>query len=62
MNPNSKASRGVVSRIGDTDVVKLGTQVLSDEEGRIFAGGIKGMKVGFGASFKVLADYLAQRS
>jgi uncharacterized protein YndB with AHSA1/START domain len=34
----------------------------SDEEGRIFAGGIKGMKVGFGASFKVLADYLAQRS
>jgi uncharacterized protein YndB with AHSA1/START domain len=34
----------------------------SEEETRIFAGGINGMKMGFGASFKVLADYLAQRS
>jgi uncharacterized protein YndB with AHSA1/START domain len=34
----------------------------SDEEARVFAGGINGMKMGFGASFKVLADYLAQRS
>jgi len=34
----------------------------SDEEARIFAGGIAGMKMGFGASFNVLADYLAQRS
>jgi uncharacterized protein YndB with AHSA1/START domain len=34
----------------------------SDEEARIFAGGIAGMKMGFGASFKLLADYLARRS
>jgi uncharacterized protein YndB with AHSA1/START domain len=34
----------------------------SAEETRIFVGGIKGMKMGFGASFKVLADYLARRS
>ena len=34
----------------------------SDEEAGVFAGGINGMKMGFGASFKVLADYLAQRS
>ena len=34
----------------------------NDEETRVFSGGIKGMKMGFGASFKVLADYLAQRS
>jgi uncharacterized protein YndB with AHSA1/START domain len=34
----------------------------SDEEASIFAGGIVGMKKGFGASFNVLADYLAQRS
>ena len=34
----------------------------SDEETRIFAGGINGMKMGFGATFKLLADYLAQRS
>ena len=34
----------------------------TDEETRVFAGGINGMKMGFGASFKVLADYLAQRS
>jgi uncharacterized protein YndB with AHSA1/START domain len=34
----------------------------SNEETRIFAGGINGMKMGFGASFKVLADHLAQRS
>ena len=33
----------------------------SDEETLVFAGGINGMKMGFGASFKVLADYLAQR-
>jgi uncharacterized protein YndB with AHSA1/START domain len=33
----------------------------SDEEARVFAGGIKGMKMGFGASFQVLADYLTQR-
>jgi uncharacterized protein YndB with AHSA1/START domain len=31
----------------------------SDEETRIFAGGINGMKVGFGRCFQVLADYLA---
>jgi len=30
----------------------------SDEEARVFSGGINGMKMGFGASFKVLADYL----
>ena len=34
----------------------------SEEETRIFAAGINGMKMGFGAVFKVLADYLAQRS
>lgn len=34
----------------------------SEEKTRIFAGGINGMKMGFGASFKVLADYLAQRN
>jgi uncharacterized protein YndB with AHSA1/START domain len=34
----------------------------SDEEISVFAGGINGMKAGFGASFKVLADYLAERS
>lgn len=32
------------------------------EEAGVFAGGINGMKMGFGASFKVLADYLAQGS
>jgi uncharacterized protein YndB with AHSA1/START domain len=32
----------------------------TDEETRVFAGGINGMKMGFGASFKVLADYLAR--
>jgi uncharacterized protein YndB with AHSA1/START domain len=30
----------------------------SDEEARVFSGGINGMKMGFGATFKVLADYL----
>ena len=34
----------------------------SEEETGIFAGGINGMKIGFGASFKLLADYLAHRS
>ncbi len=34
----------------------------SEEEARIFAGGIAGMKKGFGASFNVLAEYLAQQS
>ncbi len=34
----------------------------SDEEVRAFAGGIAGMKTGLGSVFKVLADYLAQRS
>ena len=34
----------------------------TDEETRIFAGGIDGMKMGFGASFKILANYLARRS
>jgi uncharacterized protein YndB with AHSA1/START domain len=34
----------------------------SEEESLVFAGGINGMKMGFGGSFKVLADYLAQRS
>lgn len=34
----------------------------SDQEARVFAGGINGMKMGYGTSFKVLADYLAQRS
>jgi uncharacterized protein YndB with AHSA1/START domain len=33
----------------------------SEEQTRIFAGGINGMKMGFGASFKVLADYLQRR-
>jgi uncharacterized protein YndB with AHSA1/START domain len=33
-----------------------------DEELRVFAGGITGMKAGFGASFKVLENYLAQRN
>jgi uncharacterized protein YndB with AHSA1/START domain len=33
----------------------------SDEEAGIFAGGIAGMKAGFGASFQVLADYLGRR-
>ena len=34
----------------------------SEAETRTFAGGINGMKMGLGAGFKVLADYLAQRS
>ena len=34
----------------------------NDEEALVFSGGINGMKMGFGASFKILADYLAQRS
>ena len=34
----------------------------SEEETHVFAGGINGMKMGFGASFKLLANYLAQRS
>ncbi len=34
----------------------------NDEETRIFAGGIAGMKMGFGASFNKLAGYLARRS
>jgi len=33
----------------------------SNEEAQVFAGGINGMKMGFGASFKILANYLAQR-
>jgi len=33
----------------------------SEEEARVFAGGIAGMKAGFGATFQVLANYLAQR-
>ena len=33
----------------------------SAEEAGVFADGINGMKMGFGASFKVLADYLARR-
>lgn len=32
----------------------------SDEETLLFAGGIKGMQMGYGATFKILADYLAQ--
>ena len=34
----------------------------SDEEAGIFAGGIAGMKMGFGASFNLLENYLARRS
>ena len=34
----------------------------SDDEARIFSGGINAMKMGFGASFEVLADYISQRS
>ena len=34
----------------------------SNEEARVFAGGLNGMKMGFGASFQVLADHLAQRN
>ena len=34
----------------------------SEEEAHVFASGINGMKMGFGASFKVLAKYLAQRT
>jgi uncharacterized protein YndB with AHSA1/START domain len=34
----------------------------SNEEARVFAGGLNGMKIGLGASFQVLADHLAQRS
>ena len=34
----------------------------SDEEALVFAGGINGMKMGFGAGFKLLADYLARRA
>ncbi len=34
----------------------------SEEESRVFAGGISGMKKGFGASFNILADYLARRT
>jgi uncharacterized protein YndB with AHSA1/START domain len=33
----------------------------SEDETRVFAGGINGMRMGFGASFKTLAHYLAQR-
>jgi uncharacterized protein YndB with AHSA1/START domain len=34
----------------------------TDEEARVFSGGINGMKMGFGGTFKILADYLEQRS
>jgi uncharacterized protein YndB with AHSA1/START domain len=34
----------------------------SDEEAGIFAGGVAGMKMGFGASFNLLENYLARRS
>lgn len=34
----------------------------SDEETLLFAGGINGMKMGYGATFKILADYLAHPS
>jgi uncharacterized protein YndB with AHSA1/START domain len=34
----------------------------SEQEAGIFAGGIAGMKVGFGASFNLLAGYLSRRS
>jgi len=34
----------------------------SEEETRVFAGGIDRMKMGIGAAFEVLANYLAQRS
>lgn len=33
-----------------------------DDEAQVFASGINGMKAGFGATFKVLADYLAHKS
>jgi uncharacterized protein YndB with AHSA1/START domain len=33
----------------------------SDEQGRVFAGGVNGMKAGFGACFNELADYISQR-
>ncbi len=33
----------------------------SSEETLVFAGAIQGMKMGFGGSFQILADYLAQR-
>jgi hypothetical protein len=35
---------------------------FSDEHGDLTRNPINGMKMGFGASFKVLADYLAQSS
>jgi uncharacterized protein YndB with AHSA1/START domain len=31
-----------------------------DEESRVFSGGINAMKIGFGGSFKVLENYLAE--
>jgi uncharacterized protein YndB with AHSA1/START domain len=34
----------------------------NEDETSVFAAGINGMKMGFGGSFKVLADYLAKRS
>ncbi|MBV8904089.1 MAG: SRPBCC domain-containing protein [Acidobacteriia bacterium] len=34
----------------------------NEEESGLFAAGINGMKIGFDRSFKVLADYLAQRA
>jgi uncharacterized protein YndB with AHSA1/START domain len=34
----------------------------SEEEARVFASGVNGMKMGFSASFKILADYLVQQS
>jgi uncharacterized protein YndB with AHSA1/START domain len=34
----------------------------SEDQTRVFAGGMTGMKMGFGASFEVLAKYLARRS
>jgi uncharacterized protein YndB with AHSA1/START domain len=33
----------------------------NEDEARIFAAGINGMRMGFGGSFKVLADYLARQ-
>jgi len=34
----------------------------SEDEARVFAGGINGMKMGFGASFQILANYLNERT
>lgn len=49
---------------GDTTELRIivAPYEASDEEIGVFSRGISGMKMGFGATFQILADYLARQS